>query len=419
MNYTLNLSHALCPNFALNADALIRDAYPKNTTFHDKTTELAAYACQYGFIVDFLNRTTQYGAIAKWVAFGFGLLGCILALITFSRKEYKICVTMMYHRAINAIEIFNALLTLQAAVHAFYGPQLLKYQAWAYFSVYVAEKLRNVLFCWVNLIVLWVSIERVLACLFSAQFEAINRKPVAIAIIGFASVVATAIFLPYGFSVDCAYDNKTAAYKIVASAWSTSTNRGFKEYSLLLSIFMICHAGLLFASSLAALAGLMSMTKRKRALIKAATSKSNSSRELLKQCSLNIQLCILQMCETIPCIANEFLFVYLTVRYSFTSPFLATLPAAPQTLTYDQAVINGNMYYVYLYLAMINGIGVLVSHFCRFYWYLIFSPKVRSSFVAALKRDNQISATITMKSEIKESQIKTITVRENNAVSHC
>lgn len=392
MNASLNLSNFLCPEFATDAATLIRAYYPaKNLTFNNRLRELAEYGCQYGAIVDLLNRSNRYGAIGKWVAFAFGMVGSILALITFSRREYRQCVTMMYHRAINAIEIFNALLTLQAAITAFYGDEIMRYQSWAYFSVYAAEKLRNCLLSWVNLIVLWVAFERVLACLFSNLFERINQKSVAIGIIVSASVVSTAVFLPYGFGVDCSYDNKTATYKMVQSTWAKTPGSAYGPYTLALSILLTCQSCLLLLASVAALFGLLSMARRKRALAKAVSDNSAGSRELLKQCSLNIQLCILQMCETAPCIANVLLFSYLTVRYTFIAP-LAPVGNAPLTLTYEEATANAAETITYLQLAIINGFGVLVSHFCRFYWYLMFSPNVRHSFWAVISKRNPETA---------------------------
>lgn len=389
INATLLLTTTLCPQYNL-AKYLISLTSIKSLKFNSPP-QLATYACDLGDTVTLIATLDYYGGVCKFVAFFIGLLGAILALCTFSRSEYSNCITIIYHKTINSVEIFNAFLILQGAIHTLYGARLLQYEAWAFFVAHIVDKVQNCTFFFVNTIAFWIAIERVLACVFHKQFIFVNRKIFAIFLIASFFIFSVTTMLPYGFVADYSYNNSTQKYDIVPSQWKKN-NDSYQIYSTFFAIISVLHSILLFVASTSAVVALIYATKRKKFFINATTiqgRETGAASELMRQCVLNSQLCVIQICETIPCTGNEILLAYILIRYEYVS-VPQPIDIAPLKMEFGDAMENlGNMKW-YLSLHFVNVVATLVSHFFRFYWYVIFSHKTRKSFISFLKRRNEV-----------------------------
>lgn len=128
------------------------------------------------------------------------------------------------------------------------------------------------------------------------------------------------------------------------------------------------------------------MARRKRKLVTSTKTRfqSTSDKELVRQYASSLQLCVLQMCETIPFTINEVIVASYLIQYNYVT-VLPSGRTAPWNMPYSKAVDVVKANELSYYMQFINGFGVVVSHCLRFYLYLIFSAKARRAFLALLR----------------------------------
>lgn len=166
---TLSLAHSLCPSLINVVDPYIGYLFSNPIVF-DTNEEISEYACLQMYIGQReLPNLTHALAVCRTVGGVLGIIGGVLALIIFTRREYGDCVTMIYHRFINAIEIINALIFLHDGLEKIYENYLWQFETWAYTSVFIIMRYRGSILFIVSELCIFISFFVIIVALENAK----------------------------------------------------------------------------------------------------------------------------------------------------------------------------------------------------------------------------------------------------------
>lgn len=354
------------------------------TTFQNESWQLPSYACAYYGALRTVRETTLAGGGLKAAGSILGLFSSIAALIVFSQKEFR-TVSFFYHLVINVVDLLNSLMFLEDSLTYILGADFYRrYATWVYARAYFLEAANEIALGWINLLIVWVAIERCIATMLPRHFHMINKKTVATTVVISTLLVTVATFIPGAFKSYPYYSPSRGRYVIKYSHFHT---HGYETYIQILSASRFLVAACMVLATSGTIMGLRKMSKRKKTLAVPdgrRPSDDLSKKELWKQCSLNSQLCVLQLCEAVPVIAHEILVaVYDGILRIGSSE---ALKSEPLKRGYEEAMNEIKVYQIARYLFVVVRLCSVLSHCCHFYWYVIFCPRVRRQVAIMVKR---------------------------------
>lgn len=358
------------------------------TRFNNEPVQLPEFACQYSRAVNVNEKVQYYSGVVKIVGCFIGVISSVASLITFTRKPFRM-VSFSYHCMINAADLLDCFMFLDDGLS--YILKSYEYTPdWVRMRAYFTTSFNEVCQYWVNLLIVWVAFDRYAACMSPWLFRWINTKRAAAIVAVLTFLIAVGINSPDTVKPYKYYDPTTGASVEIYSAFRKSAfYKSYQQFSTMYGLVIDCCT---VVATGAVVVGLARMYRRKRKLANFDGAPADMDRHRrLKECSLTIQLCVLQLCESLPLIVHETLhFIHDQVVESKSPDFITKLP---MNLRYEEAVDKVNAFVVGRYLWLALRVASMVSHCFHFYWYIIFSPRVRNYILE--RRRNGVGPSIT------------------------
>lgn len=280
-----------------------------------------------------------------------------------------------------------------------------------FFWAHVATTASNVCADSVDLIVLFVCIERSVACLLPHLFRLIHTKTCYYAV-AIWSLVAPTLFSAFqAFELRIEYDPVERRYADEPSAFASSAL--YRALVKLNTARFYATAFLIAAATVCSIIGFRTMTKRKRLLSermqlrqlntapsrrKITSSKSISaasctSMSIKRRRNLRVEnarrlkkrqrdLCCLQLCLAMPIVINHILYA---IGGTSNHSFVIGPEVFDRGMTYDMAVRELARARSFDYLRLATNLSNVLAHGLHFYLYVLFSIKVRHGFFALWK----------------------------------
>lgn len=302
-----------------------------------------------------------------------GILSATLALATLSRKMFS-QVSFLYFEAVNIITIPYMVFLIEYGIeHSFSDPVHLRWYPWALLVAYGHGRgLINVLPAWINVIVLAAAVERVVACHLPQFFKKVNNRMVCITLIVSAFPICLVIYIPHVFAVELKRTTTKIGvlYEPVQTAWGRSN--AAMHYAYFADSLAILGVVLHLVTGLLVVWGLIKRTRLRNSL------KVDASADTRNKC---IDLCYLQMCETLP------LLIFHAFRVSANqTPVTKDFFVLPFSVDgVPEALANVRIARLNMTLQTVAIISGAVAHSMSFYFYIAFCPNIRNGFFEMTK----------------------------------
>lgn len=317
----------------------------------------------------------------------FGLVGSWFSTLTFCNSHARTAVfnkapALRYFQTISILEMVNSLLVLEAGVRFMYRyfGQVPSY-GWTWFGTHIETPAINTVSLSIDLMIMFLSVERAIACLLPATFRRLNRKFMVWCVIVGSVLASSGLFVPTGFD---SFIGKTLQF----SSWRFSDP--YDRFLQVQEWFLLGIALAVCASAIVACVGSLQASKRRRRLrppahplacsspiSKEGAAPQNDHKRSLS--SIDWRLCCLQLTQAVP---TAFSYVTFIVRAAlfrhFTRKFLLADPATRQGLAW----------YIYpiAYVDLATGIAHDLSHCFHFYLYFMFCHSFREAFHQLMRR---------------------------------
>lgn len=298
-------------------DQLLYDGWWNHSTFNN-TLHLEQYVCGY---TKFLSYRTQIQYADAWLEIISSILGItsvVLTLVTLRSGNFK-SVSYFYFRSIAILELF---VTFHLAAFGFarlFPSYTEKSYAWFWFINCIWEGTVNTFLTAVDMITVYLSVERSIACLLPTKFKYINTKPVAYRVSIVSAAVALILDLPTSFELEVLVDPSTGAYSAVPSSFGKT--QFYQAFLYALDIFSIVIGVAVILSSLFVIIGMEKSWKKKQVF-------SYSTVQYRTVCTLLLLQETAPSCRTVANIAQPKWRVHVFNRHAIK---IATLLSANQS----------------------------------------------------------------------------------------
>lgn len=382
-------ANAECPEYKTTTKAMVTMLY-NITAFANRDMDLPRFLCRYNWVNERGTITAGYNSIYTHL-FGIsvGFPSSILAFLLFCRKDFN-SNSFLYHRAINVIEFFYALIMLLSTIKWYIGDsEVRKSLFWTMYNCFIWYRLDSSFTTSVEAIIVWVAIERALLCNSPKGFSKINHRYLAYAIIISICLVSFLLYLPSTFVITYTKNNVTGLYDRFPTGFSDSIL--YQIYSRAVGVLPYLEVCTLAPGAAMTVFGLVQISARKKKLISSAGFHSASSKQLLDQINVNRQLCLLQVCESVPLLLAFSILAYLKAENNMLT--MDPLVLSKMSITDAMRILTRVEYFMY---ASETGNALHVfAHSTHFYRYFLLSVKVRKAVLGFVLRDKVAPSTAT------------------------
>lgn len=233
-------------------------------------SQLFDYACNYGSYLAFkdLCRSVESHLLLIWG--GLGFLGALGMSLTLSQKHFRPSPDFLFFRIVAYLEMLQMAVMTPMAATAFCNCE--ESYACAFIWAHVATTIMNVCADTVDLIVLFVCIERTVACLFPQHFRLIQSKQLRRSVI-FGSFAVPAVFSVFqSFEVTVIYDEKEKRFIDEPSEFAQTPFYTFLVYANMVRFYITAAA--IATATLCSIFGFIKTARRKERLLRRPRSNS-------------------------------------------------------------------------------------------------------------------------------------------------
>lgn len=333
----------------------------------------------------------------------FGFIGALLSTLTFFRRPFVPCDVYLY-RLVGGIETVH--MFIMTLMHALaYYVDCSVYYACMLFSAHVYMTVTNGCADAVEFVVVFLCVERTIACLTPQHFHRIHRLPAYRAVAILALLSALPLNVVHSFDVRVvqsgsgAEDQDSSAERVGGEGRYQEAASSFAEtwfYARIMDAQLVRFcvvAPLIIISTAGSIIGLTQAARRKRRLRgeglktpggrKADKSNdyySKSADRSRKEIKQMIDLCCLQLCLAIPIVINYLLCLVERACKTGVIDRSKLWEDAFRTMTYEQALSILSRATTLEYLRFAISVTHMLAHGLHFYLYLLFSAKFRQTF---------------------------------------
>lgn len=227
-------------------DQDLYDNWIRNSTFNT-TIHLELYVCSYTKFLTFRRRMQYADGCCDILSSIFGFISAVLTLITLRSDKYFKSISYFYFRLISIFEIFLMFHLLSLGMIRVATDYYFKLYAWFWFNTVIGSNTANFFPSCVDILTIYLSIERATACLAPTKFKYINKKYVAYGICMFSVVISALFYIPMCFARTVTVDPTTGVYSAAASEFGKS--QFYEGFEYLIDIFsMVIGVGTIITS---------------------------------------------------------------------------------------------------------------------------------------------------------------------------
>lgn len=352
-----NRTRILCPQYPNASDTI--PLFYDPSTFNDphQLTEIACEAArlsaQRPVFSFYMKQIHGYSSLV-------GFISTILAFLAYSLKDFK-ANAFYYYRTISFYDFIYMFIHLKMGFFTIGNPLLSDCYD---FICRISGKTGH-------LLVIWVSIDRCVACQWPHSYKKLDNKRMSFFII----LGVLCLALTYEVTLTT-YDFRYKYYQIPRPDFPLAVFdriwRGAEGLLMAICLPIVIRA-------------FVNMTKRKRMLIGENRAGNAANKELLSQIKTNRSLCVLQFCDAIPFILVT-VFGYITFLTNFfayekdKNPWIAN--STYEANLQRQRIVEIQAYFETFCISIADEF----CHSCHFFTYFAFSLKFRNAVMRFLRK---------------------------------
>lgn len=227
-----------CPRIGVSNASL---PFNVSSKFND-AFELNLFICAYTAYNLYVNNAYHLLALAIVPCSILGFVGSILVLITLRNKQKFNALCFIYFRVINLTElIYLSQCTAKGVVVLFADQCSASY--FCIFFNFIYQQAANVFAVCANLLVIFLSVERAVACALVTYFHYINHTPVYWVYLSASILVSLIICIPQIFAYKVQKSNLTGVYSLILSNFAQTQ---------FYATFLVVHNAFFYAQSIIA-----------------------------------------------------------------------------------------------------------------------------------------------------------------------
>lgn len=375
------------------------------TIWNGSQDQIRSYICRYHDLLDFKRICSSVESNAVLMFGIFGFLGGFWSIATLQQKSFRIADFFLF-RLVGYLETVQMAVVTSMSIVGFLRCDLS--YACTFFWAHVANTVSNVCADAVDLIVLFLCIERTVACVLPHFFHMFHSTNCWTMVAVWSLVIPLLFSLFQAFELTIIHDEIDNRYVDEPSPFSQT--QFYESLVKINTIRFYVTAALIATATICSVIGFSLMARRKRKLTqnslpaqqKPKKSNGSSPRSPLidsrtsqgqlstdggsdvarRATKLQRDLCCLQLCLAIPVVINHMLYAMgLNTSYSFT----VGKQAFEKNLSYESAAEQLDRTRSFIYLRLSTNISNVLGHGLHFYLYLLFSYKVRHGFCLLIK----------------------------------
>lgn len=179
-------------------DQSLYDNWYNHSSFNS-TQNLESYVCAYTQFLAY-DKRIQYAQLSfELISSLLGIVSAILTLLILRHEDFK-SVSYFYFRLIAVLDLFSAFHLILFAFSTIFPDYYAKSYGWLWFMTCIGYNTAAVFPNAVDLLTIYLSIERSVACLAPTKFKYINTKRVAYCVSTFSFAMALMLAIPSFFA---------------------------------------------------------------------------------------------------------------------------------------------------------------------------------------------------------------------------
>lgn len=204
----------------------------KNYSNFTTHRELESYVCLYREYEEHLDFIESIGGYVHLFCGILGLVGSVLTFITlWSNKNFQ-SPSFIYFKAISILELFHMMAIILLGFRIVFFESHSSSYVWFWITIHICSLMINLFPSCVDILTITLSVERAVACLKPARFNAISTRRIALTVCAVTIAVLSVLFLPQAFSVQVTIDPTTHKY------WRTNSEFGSTKAYQIINYFV-------------------------------------------------------------------------------------------------------------------------------------------------------------------------------------
>lgn len=346
------------------------------------TSRFHEYTCRAAALYSLRENCRSVNGHAYLIFGLIGLLSAIASLIVFSREEFSHRLGYLMYRTVALLELVHMIVMIVMGLKHFLDCG--SYYWCQFLSAHFSNFLLNTSAEAVDFLVLFLCIERSIACLLPTFFQKIHHRSIFLTVILIALTFSAAMNFPTIFQLTVAYSTKFARYHKPLSEFGNS--KTFRTFSEINAIRLYVTGALIVLATCCSIVGLLRARSHQRRLSRRhRTRMENVCRQDGTLYEHVVEMCILQLCVAVPAVLNYVLFATMRIT-GLERVYLIGEEAFAQNLPYPKAleeIVCFSRYHITASAVLMTN---FLAHAFHFYLYLIFCASIRHSFLDSWDR---------------------------------
>lgn len=387
---------------------------PYNESLRNRTSAYTEYVCRYSAYSENRNRSDAIEGHLVLLFSGFGFVGGLLTVLTLTQSGFRILNFRLF-LLIGYLEMLQmaVLALMDGLAYVRCDASYLCTFLWAHVGITIM----NVCADATDLLVLFLCVERTVACLLPHRFQKVHNVRCYKMAVAFAVVLPTAFSLFQAFELTVEFDEDQKRYLDEPSEFSQTELYAYIKQVNTIRFYVT--ASLVAIMTGLSIWGFWTVAHRRRKLIKNRSTyvpeaaSSNSTKESVEHSGYSsaigvrhlssrvsranrksnkanrshrqTELCCLQLCLAVPVVINHILYATgLSSNSAFVVGEAALKKIQLEEMTFEAAAREIDLAESFQYLRAATNVSNVMAHALHFYLYIMFSEKVRNGFFSFL-----------------------------------